>query len=42
MLTDGVKEDLLIIFRNNAAFEVVPSAKNEEMQVVLSYPAPLR
>ncbi len=37
-LTDGVKDDLLIIFRNNAAFEVVPSAKNEEMQVVLSYP----
>ncbi|GAF93470.1 unnamed protein product, partial [marine sediment metagenome] len=37
-LTDGVKNDLLIIFRNNPAFEVVPSAKNEEMQVVLSYP----
>jgi len=37
-LTDGVKDDLLIVFRNDAAFEVVPSAKNEEMQVVLSYP----
>jgi glutamine amidotransferase-like uncharacterized protein len=37
-LTDGVQDDLLIIFRNNPAFEVVPSAKNEEMQVVLSYP----
>jgi hypothetical protein len=34
----GVPEDLLVIFRNNAAFEVKPGPSNEETDVVLSYP----
>jgi len=34
----GVSEDLLVIFRNNAAFQVKPGPSNEEMDVVLSYP----
>jgi hypothetical protein len=34
----GVSDDLLIIFRNNAAFEVKSGPRNEEMEVVLSYP----
>ncbi|MEE8355084.1 MAG: peptidase M14 family protein, partial [Candidatus Bathyarchaeia archaeon] len=34
----GVPDDLLIIFRNNAAFEVKPGPSNEEMEVVLGYP----
>jgi hypothetical protein len=37
-LTHGVAEDLLIIFRNHPAFEVKPGPRNEEMDVVLSYP----
>jgi hypothetical protein len=34
----GVSEDLLVIFRNNAAFEVKPGPSNEKMEVVLGYP----
>ena len=37
-LAYGVAEDLLIIFRNHPAFEVKPGPKNEELDVVLSYP----
>jgi len=37
-LTTGVQDDLLVIFRNNPAFEVTPSPLNEDMDVVLSYP----
>ena len=37
-LAYGVAEDLLIIFRNHPAFEVTPGPKNEELEVVLSYP----
>jgi hypothetical protein len=37
-LAYGVTEDLLIIFRNHPAFEVKPGPKNEELDVVLSYP----
>ena len=37
-LTTGVQDELLIIFRNNPAFEVTPSPLNEDMDVVLSYP----
>jgi len=34
----GVSDDLLVIFRNNGAFEVKPGPSNEETDVVLSYP----
>jgi len=37
-LSWGISEDLLVIFRNNPAFEVTPGPSNEEMEVVLSYP----
>jgi hypothetical protein len=37
-LACGVSDDLLVIFRNNAAFEVKPGPSNEEMDVVLGYP----
>jgi hypothetical protein len=37
-LTWGVQDDLLVIFRNNAAFEVKPGPSNEEAEVVLGYP----
>ncbi len=37
-LTQGVAEDLLIIFRNHPAFAVKPGPSNEDLDVVLSYP----
>jgi len=37
-LTEGVQDDLLIVFRNDSAFEVVPGPNNDDMQVVLSFP----
>ncbi len=37
-LASGVYDDLLIVFRNNAAFEVVPGPNNHELDVVLSFP----
>jgi hypothetical protein len=37
-LTHGVADDLLVVFRNNPAFNVNPGPSNEDMEVVLSYP----
>jgi hypothetical protein len=37
-LTLGIADDLLIVFRNNPAFNVNPGPSNEDMEVVLSYP----
>lgn len=37
-LAYGVADDLLIVFRNNPAFNVNPGPNNEDMEVVLSYP----
>lgn len=37
-LSEGVQDDLLVIFRNNPAFEVTPNPDNADLQVVLSYP----
>jgi len=37
-LTEGIQDDLLIIFRNNTAFEIAPGKHSENMDVVLSFP----
>jgi hypothetical protein len=37
-LSCGVSDDLLVIFKNNAAFEVKAGPNNENMEVVLYYP----
>ncbi len=37
-LSEGIQDDLLVIFRNNPAFEVTPNPDNADLQVVLSYP----
>ena len=37
-LSWGVSDDLLVIFKNNAAFEVKAGPYNEKMEVVLYYP----
>ena len=34
----GVSDDLLVIFRNNSAFEVKPGPRNEDIDIVLNYP----
>ena len=38
ILTEGIQDDLLIIFRNNTAFEIAPGKHSEDMEVVLSFP----
>ncbi len=38
ILTEGIQDDLLIIFRNNTAFEIAPGKHSEDMDVVLSFP----
>jgi hypothetical protein len=37
-LSEGIQEDLLIVFRHHPAFAVKPRVNNDEYKVILSYP----